>query len=64
MKLIEAKNMMPRKSVIHQLIVLLTVYAMLGTGPAFSGGAAEKLVNERLQTENLINTAGSTPRKL
>jgi len=56
--------MMPRKSVIHQLIVLLTVYAMLGTGPAFSGGAAEKLVNERLQTENLINTAGSTPRKL
>ncbi len=56
--------MMSKKNVIHQIIVLLTVYAFFGSWPAFSGGAAEKLVNERLQAESPLNTAGSTPRQL
>ena len=56
--------MMSKKSVIQQIIVLLTIYAMLGFRSAVSGDAAEKLVDERLQTDSLFNTAGSTPPKL
>ncbi|MGZ8171942.1 MULTISPECIES: hypothetical protein [Methylobacter] len=67
-KRVEAKNMMPkRKSVIQQIIVLLTVYATLCAWPAVSGslkGAAEKLVDERLQADSLFKTAGSTPPTL
>jgi hypothetical protein len=64
----EAKNMMPkRKSVIQQVIVLLTILAMLCSWPAVSGGltgSAEKLIDERLQMESLFKTAESTPPTL
>ena len=59
--------MMPkRKSVIQQVIVL-AVLAVLCSWPAVSGsltGSAEKLINERLQTESLFKTAESTPPTL
>ena len=60
--------MMPkRKSVIQQVMVLLTVYATLCSWPADSGslkGTAEKLIDERLQTDSLFKTAESTPPTL
>lgn len=60
--------MMPkRKNVIQQVIVLLAVLATLCSWPAVSGslkGPAEKLLEERLQTESLFKTAGSTPPTL
>lgn len=57
--------MMPkRKNVIQQVIVLLAVFATFCSWPAVSGslkGTAEKLIDERLQTESLFKTAESTP---
>ena len=60
--------MMPkRKSVIQQVIVLLAVFATFYSWPAVSDslkGAAEKLIDERLQTDSLSKTAESTPPTL
>jgi hypothetical protein len=56
-----------RKSVIQQFLVLLAVFATLCSCPAVSAsltGSAEKPIDERLQTQRLFKTAGSTPPKL
>ncbi len=56
-----------RQSVIQLVLVLLVVLATLCSWPAVSGslkGAAEKLIDQRLQTDNMFKTAGSTPPTL
>ncbi len=56
--------MSTRKSVIQQVIVLLAVLATFCSWPAVSGslkGSAEKLIDQRLQTDSLFSTAGFTP---
>lgn len=53
-----------RHSVIQQVIVLLAVLATFCSWPAVSGslkGSSEKLIDQRLQTDSLFSTAGSTP---
>ncbi len=59
--------MSKRKSVIQQVIVLLAVFATFCSWPVVSGslkGPAEKLLEERLQTDSLFETAESTPPTL
>lgn len=61
------KHEAKKTSVIQQVIGLLAVLATLCSWQALSGslkGPAEKLLDERLQTDSLFKTAGSTPPTL
>ena len=67
-KLGEAINMTSKKqAIIMQALMLFWVFAAFCSWPAVSGsltGTAEKLIDERLQTDSLFKTAGSTPPTL
>jgi hypothetical protein len=59
--------MKPKRQSVIQYVLVLAVLATLCSWPAVSGslkGSAEKLIDQRLQTDNMFKTAGSTPPTL